>query len=210
MRKVLFAALVLAFATASAPAALWNTGVDNSGVALPYGTADPHYSLITVPSGPSTAMAIVPHPDWVAPPADARWIAPTPYGTQDPDGWFHFEQRFNVTSTSGFAVSGKWATDNSGQIYLNNIDTGIVRAFGSSGTYGFQSLEAFEITSGFQLGANTLQFRVRNGDLVLPHGIPPGPMGLLVTDVTVVPVPGAVLLGMLGLSVVGVKLRKRA
>jgi len=68
MRKVLFAALVLAFATASAPAALWNTGVDNSGVALPYGTADPHYSLITVPSGPSTAMAIVPHPDWVAPP----------------------------------------------------------------------------------------------------------------------------------------------
>ena len=37
-----------------------------------------------------------------------------------------------------------------------------------------------------------------------------GRIGRVYVDVEVVPVPGAVLLGMLGLSVVGVKLRKRA
>ncbi len=40
--------------------------------------------------------------------------------------------------------------------------------------------------------------------------IDPAGYGYLVSDPTVVPVPGAVLLGMLGLSVAGVKLRRRA
>jgi hypothetical protein len=201
-------ALVLVL-SATASADLWNTGVDNSGVALSYGTADPHYTLTSVPSGPSTAIAISPHPSWVAPPAGARWIAPTPYTTGDPGGWFVFESTFGVTSPAGCVVSGRWATDNSGEIWLNGVNTGIVRAFGSSGSYGFQNLEAFEISSGFVAGVNTLRFRVWNG---YPPGQSgnPGPMGLLVTDMQVVPIPAAILLGMLGLGAAGVKLRRFA
>ncbi len=206
---VMVPALVLAI-SATASAGLWNTGVDDVGVALPYGTADLHYALTMPDTSAAAAIAIAPHPNWVAPPSTARWIAPTPYTTDDPGGVFIFATTFNLASTSGVVVSGKWATDNSGEIWLNGSSTGIVRAFGSPGSYGFQSLEAFEITSGFVTGANVLEFRVKNGDPVLPHGLPPGPMGLLVTDAQLVPVPGAVLLGFLGLSVAGVKLRKRA
>jgi hypothetical protein len=208
---VLVAVHAVAFGLcATASADLWNTGVDNSGVALAYGAADPHYTLISVPSGPSTAIAIVPHPAWVTPPADARWIAPTPYTTNDPGGWFVFQTTFNVASSSGLVVSGKWATDNSGEIWLNGTNTNIVRAFGNPGTYGFQYLEDFEITSGFVDGVNTLEFRVRNGDPTRSDGVNPGPMGLLVTDVQVVPAPAAVLLGVLGLGAAGLKLRKAA
>jgi hypothetical protein len=207
-RYALSLLLALAISTA-ASADLFNTGVDDSGVALPIGTADPHYALTIVPSGPSTAMAVTPHPNWVAPPADARWIAPTPYTTDDAGGYFTFEQTFDVASTSGLVVSGQWATDNSGEIFLNGISTGILRDFGVSGSYGFQSLVPFEITDGFIVGENKLEFVVRNGDPTKPHGSPPGPMGLLVTDMTVVPVPGAALLAVLGLGAAGVNLRKR-
>ena len=197
--------------SATASADLRNTGVDGSGVALNYGDADLHYSL-TLPGGAAaTAMAVQKHSNWVAPPADAQWIAPTPVGTDDAAGIYIFETTFEAQSTNGLSISGKWATDNSGEIWLNDQNTGITRAFGSVGDYGFQSLEPFEITSGFVAGVNTLQFRVQNGDQYLPHGIPAGPMGLPVTDMTmnVVPVPGAVLLGVLGLSVAGARLRKR-
>lgn len=209
MRRVVFSIAVLMFLAAGASADLFNTGVDGSGVALTYGTADPHYTLTSVPpGGGSTAMAIAPNPTaWVAPPADAQWIAPTLYTQDDPAGVFVFETSFNVASTNGLAVSGKWATDNSGEIWLNGNSTGIVRAFGTSGNYGFQSLEDFTIDSGFVVGNNTLEFRVTNGD---QFGQRAGAMGLLVTDMKVVPVPGAVLLGMLGLSVAGSRLRKYA
>jgi len=49
-------------------------------------------------------------------------------------------------------------------------------------------------------GGYDLSFGASGGDNV----------GMLLDNVSVVPVPGVVLLGMLGLSVVGVKLRKRA
>lgn len=211
MKKRIFIAVTLMFVTASASADLFNTGVDDSGVALPHGTADPHYALTSVPGGgSSTAFAIESHPLWAPAPADARWIAPTPYTTDDASGYFVFEQTFNVASTSGLIVSGRWATDNSGEIFLNDSSTGIVREFGVSGSWGFQSLEAFEITEGFLPGENKLEFVVRNGSSSWPWSYFPGPMGLLVTDMTVVPVPGAALLGMLGLSVAGLKLRGRA
>jgi hypothetical protein len=207
MKRLIFIIAVCVFVAVPAMADLWNTGVDDSGVALTYGTADPHYTLTSVPSGPSTAKAIAPHSAWVTPPADARWIAPTSSSTNDPVGWYVFETAFNLVDTSGVVVSGKWATDNSGEIWLNGSNTGIVRAHGVAGN--FSNLVYFEITSGFIAGDNTLEFKVYNG------GIPPtpnygGPMGLLVTDMQVVPVPGAVLLGVLGLSVVGAKLRKFA
>lgn len=214
MKRPMIALLVLPALVfglcATATADLFNTGVDSAGNPLADGTADPHYTLTSVPSGPSTAMAIAGHSAWVVPPADARWIAPTISGTGDPEGWFVFETVFNVASNDGLVVSGKWATDNSGEIWLNGNNTGIVRDFGSPGDYGFSTLEDFEISSGFKVGDNVLEFKVRNG-YPIGQGGDPGPMGLLVTDMTttVVPVPGAVLLGLLGLSAAGAKLRKR-
>ena len=208
MKRLIFIIAACVFVVVPARADLWNTGVDDSGVALPYDTADPHYTLTSVPSGPSTAKAIAPHSAWVTPPTDARWIAPTSSSTNDQVGWYIFETTFNLVDTIGVVVSGKWATDNSGEIWLNGSNTGIVRAHGVAGN--FKNLVDFEITSDdFIVGDNTLEFKIYNGG-VLPDINYGGPMGLLVTDMQVVPVPSAVLLGILGLSAAGIKLRKFA
>ncbi|MCP4455955.1 MAG: hypothetical protein GY809_31235 [Planctomycetes bacterium] len=175
---------------------LWNTGVDGSGVVLSPGSTDLNY-IITSPTGAGPAIAISRAAStWVAPPSNASWIAPTNFDFQGV-GICSFVQHFDLADISGLAVSGRWATDNSGMIFLNGGDTEITRDFGNSGTYGFQALEAFEITEGFIVGTNRLEFRVTNGHSTHPAGLPSGPMGLLVADMTVVPVPGAFLLGSL-------------
>ena len=95
-----------------------------------------------------------------------------------------------------------WATDNYGAIWLNGVDTGL-----SKGLYGFQTLDAFEVNSGFLPGINSLEFRVTNE----PNKSTPS--GLLVANLTghAVPLPATAWLlasGLVGL--IGLRRRFRS
>lgn len=206
--KYILAVGFVVFATTSAQAVtingLYNTGVDNSGVALPLGSAELHYSL-TGPASPAIVSA--PNSAWVAAPAGSVWIGPSAGTADDPSGDYTYTLTFDLTglNPSTAVISGLFSTDNSSNVLLNGSSTGI-----STGLESFKSLTPFTISEGFTAGLNILEFVVNNE----VTSVFPNPTGLLVADMTgsaaVVPIPAAVWLfgsGMLGL--VGMATRKK-
>ena len=105
-----------------------------------------------------------------------------------------YEHSFDIPGIT--SVSGPWATDNYGEIFLNGTSTGFTKDLS-----GFTSFENFNITSGFK-ESDTLLFRVLN------HS---DRTGLLVTDLTaeVVPVPSSVILCGLGWIFSGCMLKRK-
>ena len=150
---------------------LFNTGVDASGNALPDNSVDPHYTIVVNPDSASpnaivedsTVFPIVAGP-WVANEPDSKWIGPrfetsAAAGAEGSGGDYVYRQIFDL---SGFnpataRITGEWSTDNAGiDISINGISTGLV----NSGQ--FVTYTGFAISSGFQSGANTIEFRVNN------------------------------------------------
>src|SRR5580698_6615564 len=150
--------------------AISNTG-SSAGAALPVGTTDPNYALISAPAGvPLTAIATTPNGAWTPNTATATWISPgSSGGTSWPTGTYDFQTTFTLAAgedPSTAELSGMWATDNSGCIFLNSVNTG-----DCTGNADFGSLTAFSITSGFLAGVNTLDFMVLNSA--------PSPVGVI-------------------------------
>jgi hypothetical protein len=170
---------------------LYGTGLDQNGNLLADQAVDPHYTVqVNPPStlGNSYTYANPPgqlqvvynaYPgSWVPGTASSQWIGPSPNINQQfsPgwDGWYYYETTFNLpNSWVSVEIEGRWATDNSGQIWLNGQSTGIVK-----GVNGYNSLTAFSLTNSalLQPGLNTLQFRVWND----PLGTSFNPTGLQV------------------------------
>ena len=142
---------------------LFNTGVDGSNVALsqPDGTSngaiDSHYQVISPNSGQAVTYK---HPAYIANSPTSSWISYSSNG-EPGNGVATFLTTFTLTgsSTAGAAISGLWAVDNIGEIFLNGHDTGIGLAFGYP---AFQQLHAFSITNSdwFVVGENQLTFVV--------------------------------------------------
>ncbi len=193
---------------AMAVPSIYNTGVNDFGVALSNGDIDTHYTLTGV-GGPA-AITTARHPAWVAEPAGSRWIAPQEYPanvTAPVDTWT-YSTTFELTDLANTIVtlSGSWASDNESEILLNGNPTGFSRLY----EFAYTSIEDFVITTGFQEGTNTLSFVVTN--LESPTG-GLNPTGLLVANLVltqrpIVPAPGAVVLVSLGTCVIGFIRRK--
>jgi hypothetical protein len=188
--------------TASAQAltinGLYTTGVDNSGVALPLGSAELHYSLEGLVS---PAIVSAPHEQWVAAPAGSAWIGPSAGTVHDPSGDYTYTLAFDLTGLdpSTAVISGLFSTDNYSNVLLNGNSTGI-----STGRWSYLGLTPFTISEGFTADLNILEFVVNNE----VTSARPNPTGLLVADITgsaaalPLPIPAAAWLfgfGILGL-----------
>jgi hypothetical protein len=188
-RFVVLAALTTALnskaVTISVPG-LYNTGVNGSGIVLPHQSLEQHYSV----SGASSIAYVVPpvyEPNlgwaWLPAPAGSAWIGPnstTNTASPDPVGIYHYTIQFNLTGYNPAAVrvSGSWMTDNTGEMFLNGVSTGL-----TTDPESYKHLTSFNLNSGFVTGMNTLEFRVLN------EFVGPNPSGLCVAGLTATLVP---------------------
>ena len=162
-------AIAVAAAT-SAVGTLFNTGVNASGTPLSDGTiGDPHYTLVSVPSGSTTAILVRTsaggYPvdgEWMGDDALSAWIGPDNSGSDSgPVGNYDYRTTFDLTGLipATASISGGWSVDNAGvNILINGVSTGN----SDNNVNAFETFQSFSITSGFQPGLNTLDFIVDN------------------------------------------------
>lgn len=119
----------LRFAVRGAPMmTLFNTGVDDAGVALPVGSIDPHYRIVSGNTnfpGPD-ALVFSPLAGWNANNATSRWIAPfATVPTQKPIRQYRYRTYINLyeQSTLNAVIRFKWAVEDdfTGEVLLNGF-----------------------------------------------------------------------------------------
>lgn len=166
-------AMANADAVRTVPTGVYNTGVSNSGTPLASGAIDPHYTLVSSPSGGGPAFVVidgqfpfVPYfpgdPVWLPNSSTSEWIGPVANGLTavgGPPGQYIFETTFDLSASAvaNAELMGQLAADNSVQVFLNGVNTGM-------GASGFDHFTPFQVTSGFVQGVNRLDFVVTNGD----------------------------------------------
>jgi len=169
---------------------LYNTGKSAANVNLIRGSAaasDPHYTLIAAPAPVLTnnptgkVNATDPAGPWLANNVASQWITPQQFASPpsypgDPAGWpdsapspgtYRYKTTFTVApgQVPYLEIAGRWATDNTGTLYLNG------NLVSTSPT--FTSWTNFILSSGFVAGNNTLWFDVVN-TTTLTTGNPTG------------------------------------
>jgi len=166
---------------------VFNTGVDDSGVAIADDMVDSHYRISINPDASSsdarvqnsTIFPIVAGP-WVANEEGSKWIGPRLDTVGAAGGDYAYTVSFDLTGFDPATVrlSGEWSTDNEGRdVLINGVSTG------SKNLGGFAAYSSFTIVSGFQAGVNQLQFNVNNAAL--------GYTGLKVRNLRALGVPQA-------------------
>jgi hypothetical protein len=174
---------------------LFNTGIGNNGSLLADGTiGDPHYSLITVPSGTTDirirteagGYPVNAAGHWLLDDGLSTWIGPNNNSALDsPGGAYDYQTTFNLPSAQMVDILGRWATDNTGtDILLNGTSTGNMTTGGAD---GFSHWSSFVINAMGIEGINTLDFLVQNNGS--------GPSGL---RVEIVPEPSVLTLAGIG------------
>ena len=171
-------------------AGVFDTGVNDQRAVLADGSADPHYRLTINPDDPIVTEPIV-HDSTVFPIVDgtwvfnsdlSKWIGPRFDTVAAAGGDYTYELTFDLTGfdPATAVLFASWATDNAGQdIKLNGTSTGL------QNTAQFGALTEFTLTTGFQSGANTLEFLINNAS--------EGYTGLRVENLRVGALPGSAL-----------------
>jgi hypothetical protein len=148
---------------------LYNTGVVPSAL-LPSFAFDTHYTLSIAPAGVTTGQPVAavpplvpysllsPYSDWIIPNHDTNQG-----GYSDPAGVYTYKLPFTLPNgvvLNSVSISGRWAVDNGGGMYLN----GTYRVSAIPQSYGFAQWTYFTIppTAPFVTGINTLSFVVTN------------------------------------------------
>ncbi|PZR75451.1 MAG: hypothetical protein DLM73_05325 [Chthoniobacterales bacterium] len=149
-------------AAGGATVTLYNTGVNNAGVALPALSSDPHWTVVT-PSGQGPGPFVNNFGGWIAPPASANWISPfTNQFADGPEGNYVYSTTFNVANADlgNVTITGQVAVDNIGSIQLNGSSNGITL----SDQPNFAHYATFTIspTANFVAGPNTFSALVTN------------------------------------------------
>ncbi len=187
---------------------VFGTGVDSSGNVLAGGSVDPHYYFADLASqgivySPSSLWS-----QWLPDDAHSAWIGfkdsgdTRPYATHDIETTFNLSGYDYTTAT----LTGSWVGDQDGSLYLNGhlIDS---VADGNWNYTGGNNPTAFDITSDFVSGINTLDFQVTFPDGF--DGLRVEPMTLTATPNRSVPDGGeAALLLSMGLLGMGWLRRK--
>lgn len=214
------AALVTVLAVGSKASAvaiqIYNTGVNNALATLADGAIDTHYSLIAsddvaFPGPNSLVVNSAPVPlGWIGSSLTSKWIAPRAdqsVAGGNALGSYIYRTTFDLTglNPATAALTGNWATDNIGVVFLNGVYAGVTNLAGPS------VYTAFNVTSGFTGGVNTLDF------LVVNNGTSANPTGLRVEvsgSALLIPEPSTAVLASLalvGMCVAGfVRARSRA
>jgi hypothetical protein len=180
---------------------VFSTGVDDSGNLLSAGQTDPHWTISSSPAGAAPALVTASlDPNWVANTVSSEWINANGIG-QGPAaaGLYIYTLMFSLDEfdPATAQITGKWASDNSSEIFLNGINTGT-----SNSNTGFKAFSLFSITNDFVAGENELQFYVTQ-DPDAPGGNGKGnPEGLQVSIIsaTAEPVPEPATLSLFALS----------
>ncbi len=186
---------------------LYNTGVNNAGVVLPIQSLEQHYTV----SGAASIAYVEPavnYPPlgwaWLAAPAGSAWIGPnstTNTASPDPVGVYSYKIQFDLSSfnPAQVRISGFWMTDNTGELFLNNVNTGF-----TTDAESYKHLSGFDLTTGFISGINSLEFRVLN------EFVGPNPTGLCVSGLAATLVPEPTALALLVMGFAGVTIRRRS
>ncbi len=188
------AAAISALLTAgqAGAATVFNTGVSASNVPLAVGSADPHWTVISGPGVTTPFSAIVSTTiSAYVDPTDSAWIWTNAAGSSGRNNPYTFRTTFTLSAAeaSSITLSGAWAVDNFGSITLNGANPVGSGTFALAGSViqNFNQLYAFSITGGFVAGDNTLDFSATDTG---------GAAGLLVSRLTVSPIPEASTLSM--------------
>ncbi len=162
---------------------LFNTGVNDAGIALTAGTADSHYSLVSAPPGSTNSNnALELGYAWIKNDADSSWIGSAGF---EPTGIYKYQTGFTLQAGAdprSVQIDFDIATDNFlRDILVNGVSTGI------SSNVQYRSLTHFElngVNAAFQAGANTITFVIDNRDTVTPVPGSAGPTGLRIDNMT--------------------------
>lgn len=203
LSKILLAGLFALSGVAHAAVGLYNTGVDNAGVALTDNAIDTHYTVDGGTAFVATSAGGYPIGPWLGDSTTSAWITPSTNTNGNFGQTYAYQTSFDLTGIdlSTASISGRWASDDPvTQVRLNGVTVPSL----SGGSYA--SWVNFSLTSGFQSGINTLAFDVLNSG--------GGPTGLRVefTDThfaAAVPEPESYALVLAGLLTVGFVLRRR-
>ena len=218
MKKLLLLALISCLSEGALTLNAQDTniaGLFNTGQGQPAaGEPALHYALVSSPNGATNVFvaSAVPGAWNTAGFPGALWISPMTDGNLGAEvGTFNYRLTFLMENASSQAldpstahIQGFWGVDNFGTLKLNGntITTAgsLVDPFDQS---GFNNPNAFDITTGFVSGLNTLDFVLENLTAF------PNPSGLIVqftsgtAQVVVVPEPSTLALSAAGVALLG-------
>ena len=157
-------------AIASPITSLFNTGVSSTGAVLPDGSVgDPHYQIVSAPSGTTDVRIRTEAGGWPIPPYTgdnnlSRWIGPNNDQWLDGDfGVWDYKTTFSLTTgnVSTASITGRVGVDNVlNDVLLNGHSLSIYVPWGYA---AFADWQSFSIGQYFVSGENTLEFLVYNG-----------------------------------------------